>query len=191
MAKASFGSTEYAHLLTVKAPPSYAFSATQVWSLPQHLQDRIVGQSPELQRERERRKRADTGEPRFIGFMVPRDFVDDPEGSSTAASDPSAGLTPKMADEVVLARGRLRHAAARGHGARPERGPEPDGTEPSRPSTTVSSGSSLSTLSMRRATCSASGSRRADHEPTDGVSSSMADGARQAEASGTMIWSPP
>ena len=103
VAQAYFGSTEYAHLLTVKAPPRYAFSATHVWGLPQHLQDRIVGQSPELQRERERRKSADTGEPRFIGFMVPRDFVDDPEGSSTAATDPSAGLAPKMADEVALA----------------------------------------------------------------------------------------
>ncbi len=103
VAKAFFGNTDYAHLLTIKAPPRYAFSATQVWSLPQPLQDQIVGQSSALQSERERRQRRDTGEPRFIGFMVPREFADDPEGASSAAQDPSAGLTPAMADEVALA----------------------------------------------------------------------------------------
>ena len=103
VARSFFGSTEYTHLLTIHAPPRYAFSATHVWSLPRALQDRIVNQSPELQAERERRLRRDTGEPRFIGFIVPRAFADDPEGASTAALDPSAGLTPGMADDVALA----------------------------------------------------------------------------------------
>lgn len=103
VARSFFGDTEYAHLLEIKAPPRYAFNASQVWNLPATLQDRIVGMSPGLQQERERRANRDTGEPQFIGFMVPRYYAEDPEGTSTGEQDPSASLPPEMADEVALA----------------------------------------------------------------------------------------
>ncbi len=97
-----FGKTDYAHLITIKSPPLFAFNAAHVWNLPDHLRDSIVAQSPALQREKERRAGRDTGEPRFIGFMVPRFFADDPEGAATGEQDPTGGLPPELADEAAL-----------------------------------------------------------------------------------------
>ncbi len=112
-----FGAFDEAHRFAVRTPPLFAFNAAMVWSLPQDVQDRLCAGSEALRTERERRTRLDDAEPHLIGFMVPRHFIEDPEGS-TPSRDPMAGLPAGLADEAALAssrtRGRAPGAAARG-----------------------------------------------------------------------------
>ena len=101
-AQAFFGGTDQAFRFHVKTAPLFAFSSSMVWTLPQDVQDRVVGMSPRLQAERERRKNLDDGKPHLIGFMVPRAFMDDPEAGAPLR-DPANGLPPALADEAALA----------------------------------------------------------------------------------------
>lgn len=101
VAQSIFGDTAQAFRFGVRTPPLFACTADSIFTLPAATRDRIIGMSPALQAERDRRDRADDARPHLIGFMGPRRFVDDPEGQPPTA-DPTAGLPGAASDQAAL-----------------------------------------------------------------------------------------